>query len=149
MHFYSTDSEVKHIKVSAKVDGKEIQFLVDTGASVSIIPEKMYKEKFPWISLHCSKVKLKGYTGNQIPVLGVLNVEVECVGKCVKDLPLIETKGGNIALLGRNWMQEMKLNWTSIFMVKPEVHTFKTKTKRISDLLERFKSTIFSGKDKS
>ncbi len=72
----------------------------------------MYKEK--------TKVKLKSYSGDYIPVLGEMIADVRYEDQSHK-LPLIVARGEDVALLGRNWMQSVKLNWKEIFSVsKPE-----------------------------
>ena len=35
-------------------------------------------------------------------------------GKTIKQLELIVCKGNGLSLLGRNWLEEIKLNWSQI-----------------------------------
>ena len=61
--------------VTLSVHGEQIQMELDTGAAVSVMSEQTYKtvwnvEKAP--PMQPSKVQLQMYTGNTIPVLGVV-----------------------------------------------------------------------------
>ncbi len=65
-------------------------------------------------SIQTSKTKLRTYTGQEIPVRGLLHVEVEHRGQ-QKQLPLIVTEGQGPSLLGRNWL---KLDWSAAYRVQ-------------------------------
>ena len=64
--------------------------------------------------LESSTVSLRTCTGEQREVLGSVSVQVE-----YKDqhecLPLLVVKGSGSSLLGRNWLQKLRLDW-------PEIH---------------------------
>jgi hypothetical protein len=61
-----------------KIGDTHVNFDLDTGSSVTIINEETYKsklkDKFP---LKATKVKLKAYSGDAIPVLGECTVPVQ------------------------------------------------------------------------
>ena len=68
------------LQSTVMVDGKELSVEVDTGASLSLISEMTYKKL--WKSdalpeLQQTAVKLRTYTGEEIGVLGCINVEVQ------------------------------------------------------------------------
>ncbi len=54
----------------------ETELVVDTGSSVSILPEAVYKRHFSDCSLTVPKVKLVTYLKEDIPVLGCLHADV-------------------------------------------------------------------------
>ena len=56
------------------------------------------------------------YSGERIPVLGSLEVEVEYESQ-MATLPLLVVKGNRPCLLGRNWMAVIRLNWNRICKV--------------------------------
>ena len=59
---------------------------------------------------------MQSYTGENIPVIGEICVPVEYEGQKVT-LPLLITKGDQPSLLGRDWLQHLKLNWGTIFAI--------------------------------
>ncbi|XP_042150091.1 uncharacterized protein LOC120850155 [Ixodes scapularis] len=66
-----------------QVDVREVSitFKVDTGADVTVIPEKMYKELFKDVSLQNPKKVLKGPSKKSLTVLGVMNETLYYRGK--------------------------------------------------------------------
>ena len=104
----------KEIKVKLKIDSHPLEMELDTGASVSLIPESLYnKELRDTAPLKSSRVILRTYTGEIIPVLGELTVQVEYGSQKMK-LPLLVVKSEGPALLGRNWLRQLSLNWRAI-----------------------------------
>ena len=63
--------------------------------------------------LRPTEAKLTSYTGHDIPVLGETIAEVRYNGTN-KMLPLQVVSGKAPALLGRNWLHELKLDWKEI-----------------------------------
>ena len=93
---------------------------VDTGASLSLISETTYKKL--WESdtlpeLQQTTVKLRTYTGEEMRVLGCINVRVQSKEQEAQ-LPLLVVKGRGPSLLGRNWLTQLCLNWQEIFSVR-------------------------------
>lgn len=54
-----------------------LELIVDTGASVSILPEAIYKEHFAPCALTEPKVKLVTYAKGDLPVIGCLQFSVK------------------------------------------------------------------------
>ena len=99
------------------VEGKELVLEVDTGAAVTVIPNKMFKEKLGHLKLRPASISLKTYTGTELPLCGETEVHVEYQGQSAK-LPLIVAEvDGKPAFLGRNWLKVVKLNWKELFNV--------------------------------
>ena len=71
---------------------------LDTSAATSLISVANYQKTFPDISLHRSPVFLKTYTGQELEVVG--EVEVVKYEQQSAQLPL----GKGPSLLGRNWL---------------------------------------------
>ena len=93
--------------------GKPVKMQLDTGASVALVSERLYKEKLKECPLQPASIRLSSYTGDTIPVLGQIQVPpVQYKGK-EWTLPLVFVKGEKSALLGRNWLQNIKLNLQS------------------------------------
>ena len=129
------------------VDGKQLQFEVDTGASLSLISEETYKEFWPDMALQDTTVNLKTYTGTPLKVLGVMNASVSYGQQSVK-LPLLVIEGTGATLMGRNWLEHIKLNWNNIHKVNPDhLQTVLTQYSDVFQpelgMMKDFKAKIF------
>ena len=112
---YKFDNDA--IVVDMDIAGHTVKMEVDTGAKMSIIPEDLYRESFAHIPLARSYHNLHVYNGNRLGALGQALVQVKYQGQC-KDLGLLVAKiDGQPPILGRNWLQEIRLDWSSIFRV--------------------------------
>ena len=91
---------------------------LDTGAAISVINESTYKIVLAQQPLlRKSNVKLHTYSGEQLSVLGELQVTVHYNEQKVS-LPLIVLQGSGPNLFGRNWLEQIKLNWPQLCTVK-------------------------------
>ena len=86
---------------------------LDTGASLSIISEKVYKTLPSAPKLQPTSAQLRTYTGESIKVLGCISVKV-CHNSQEKCVPLLVVSGEGPSLLGRDWLEQLKLDWTSV-----------------------------------
>ncbi|CAM1308578.1 Uncharacterised protein r2_g1856 [Pycnogonum litorale] len=106
----------KGIRIPVLIQGKEVDFELDTGSGFSLICEKLYKERFSDCTLQRCDIRLLSYTKDTIFVLGEISVDVELDGQ-KGQLPLVIVKGNGPSLLGRNWLQHLRVDWHSIFSV--------------------------------
>ena len=83
---------------------------LDTSASLSIISKDLYREKFKDIPVKTTKAILKMYTGQVVPVVDQIDVEVQ-YGHQQERLPLVVVCGRGSLLFGRNWLETIRLNW--------------------------------------
>lgn len=74
---------------------------LDTGASVSLISEEVWRESFPESEVVESDIFLKTYTGERLYVLGQMQARVE-FNTQTRCLPLLVVAGSGPALWGRN-----------------------------------------------
>ena len=65
------------IKVDMELNGTNVSMILDTGASVTLISRKTWKEKFPNVKLDKSEVLLKTYSGEHLQVLGQTQMLVD------------------------------------------------------------------------
>ena len=86
---------------------------VDTGASVSIMPETLYHKLWPRRGLKESTIRLQTYSKEPIGVVGDAEVKVAYEGQ-TGTLPLVIVKGEGPTLLGRNWLSQIRLTWSKI-----------------------------------
>ena len=78
---------------------------------MTIIPESLFNDKLSEIKLEPCNQTFFTYSGEPLQMLGQAVVPVEYEGQGVK-LPLGVAKiKGQPAILGRNWLYELKLNW--------------------------------------
>lgn len=90
---------------------------VDTGASVSLASETTYHCYWPNKPLSTSAVVLRTYSGEQIKVIGSLQVIVRYEQQQASlSLPIMEGKGPS--LLGRDWLKSISLNWNQIHIMQ-------------------------------
>ena len=127
--------------VDLLVNGKQVSMQIDTGASVSVINFETYtslwSSPLPPLVINEPRPKLCTYTGEEIQVLGSFSPTISYKGQ-QKVLPLLVVKGDGPALLGRDWLSQLQLDWKEINFV----HSGPSK---IQFLLTKF-ATLFSPK---
>ena len=111
----------KPIKVFVRVNGVRLPMEVDTGAAVSIISRDMKEKYFPSTPLQMSRVVLCTYTNERMGVVGELNVEVGDKGQ-EKKLKLYVVEQEGPTLFGRNWLEQIQLDWKAIRWASAESH---------------------------
>ena len=113
------ESSSRPLRTDVLVNGKRLTMEIDTGAAVSIISEHQKKLHFPDATLAESSVQLRTYTGEHMPVLGRLRVCAK-YGEQTKDLDLIVVTGNGPILLGRSWLEQLRLDWATIGKIASE-----------------------------
>lgn len=86
---------------------------VDTGSGFSLISRKTWKKHFPSAELARSNLGLRTYTSQPVKVLGQMSVEVS-YGSYEGTLTLHVVGGSCPSLLGRDWLQNIQLDWASV-----------------------------------
>ena len=114
---FTLQTNSKPIVVSVKVNKVVLDMEVDTGAALSVISEVTFKNNFSFVKLDHCNIVLSTYTGQKLSVLGKFGTKVEYESKQYQ-LPLIVVKGNGPSLLGRNWLEHIKLNWVKIHIIK-------------------------------
>lgn len=141
VHVVGRKSQAAPLSVTVSINKKELSMEVDTGASVSIISERIYNKLWKRQDapgLRRPAVRLHTYSGETLEVLGELDVPVRCHGQVAK-LPLIVVRGDGPSLLGRNWMESLVLPWQEILQ-KGHIRSIGTDTRKTlyTDLLQRY-----------
>ena len=116
LHQLTENSGSNPIELNVDVQGETISMELDTGAAVSLISERTYNQFFSDVSLKKSTVKLKSYSGEDIPVIGQMEVLVK-YNQQEETLPLLVVKGDGRSLFGRNWFSRITLDWKEIHQV--------------------------------
>lgn len=99
--------------VTTTVSGVKLKMELDTGSALSVISETDYDRLFSKIPLEKTPVILKTYTGEKVSPKGKLKVDVT-YGKQTHQLELYVLKTAGPALLGREWLRKIHLDWHSI-----------------------------------
>ncbi len=123
--------------VTVQLNSEDFPMEVDTGASLSITSEAKLPSELKGVDLKPTTVKLYTYTGESIPILGSLEVRVDYHAQS-ETLPLIVVKGQGPSLLGRNWLQKLRLDWKEITQPKV-IKKSILKTETLDDVLSRYK----------
>ena len=114
------------IEIQTRLNGKTLNMVLDTGACVSVISLKLYRDLFDNIPLRKSTIKLRAFNGQPLKVEGAIDVVVEYDNQRAK-LPLYVLKVAGPALFGRNWLRHIKLNWHHISSITLENKNYEAK----------------------
>ena len=107
---------VKPIMVEVQINGRPVEMELDTGSAVTILNEITWKETLGRPKLQKSNNQLKSYSGHQIAILGDVKAKVTA-NQQTKVLTATVAGTGHNNLLGRDWLQVLKLNWAEIVAV--------------------------------
>ena len=109
---HNSDSR-QPITLELDVQGKQLTMELDTGAVVSLISTSTRDQLFSDVPLHSTSTVLTTYTGQRIAVVGRMEVGVQYGGK-LYSLQLHVVRGDGPNLLGRDWLQVMRLDCGSL-----------------------------------
>ena len=117
VYFVYKFQSVDPYKIELKINQMDIEFEIDTGSGKTIVPESVYKERFAGVNLQRTKLMLKTYSGECLNVLGKFVATLEHENHVVV-AELYVVKGNGPALLGRDILSKIKLNWASVYTIK-------------------------------
>jgi transposase InsO family protein len=133
------DKRDGEITETVTVEGYNMKFVVDTAAAVSVISEQQYNEVLSHKKIEKTRIQLESYSGTLLSVVGQIKVKVR-YKETVSELPLVIVKGQKPALLGRNWLKVIRLDWKNIF------ETFAvSKSQALEEIFEEYEC-VFSKK---
>lgn len=98
--------------MNVTVNRKPLCMEVDTGAAVSLISAEDKATFFPPCSLSPTTLTLSTYTGEAMPVLGQMVVEVS-YNQFRGHLHLYVVGGKGPPLMGRDWLRQIRLDWVA------------------------------------
>ena len=105
------------ILAQVQLSGKEVTMEVDTGALASLMSVQQWKSLGIPNDLDPVRCTLRTFTGESVAVLGQVQVQVRYQQQ-EKTLPLLVVKGSGFALLGQNWLSQIRLDWHGIYLVR-------------------------------
>ena len=149
---FKLHSKEKPYLVTVSLDGVPVEMEVDTGASLTVISEETLKSlrRSVNISIQRCNRRLKTYTGKEIPMLGSCQCVVTYKGgmPVTRDVIVVSGRGPN--LLGRDWLQHLKLDWSEIFSMQGETSAINADLEQIlkenAAILEEIRGTIKGSK---
>ncbi len=68
------------LEIEVKLEGKPLVMELDTGAGVSLVSEKTFQMILPSHITQATRTQLRTYSGEVIPVVGKVDVEVQYQG---------------------------------------------------------------------
>ena len=108
--FIMPSAKQDSIQITVDVDNYPLSMEMNTGASSLSIVNKNHLSSAPKVE----PTSQRTYAGDSIKVLGYLSVNM-CHNGQEKRLPLLVVSEEGLSLLGRNWLHQLKLDWTSVF----------------------------------
>ncbi|XP_064400007.1 uncharacterized protein K02A2.6-like [Halichondria panicea] len=113
--FYSSAGRTQPITVPVTLNGLDTTMEIDTGAALSVMNEHTYRLLWPKRKppLKPTSIRLKTYTGEHIVVKGIIRVHVLYQAQQA-ELDLLVVAGKGPSLLGRDWLENLRLDWHSI-----------------------------------
>ena len=111
---YKLSSRTDPIRDTFVVDGMEINMEIDTSASLTVISEDTHEKLFCNKTLCDAEETLLTYTGQPVDMLGYFEACVEYKTQ-IYTLPIVVVKGNAPTLVGRNWLENRKLDWHRLF----------------------------------
>ncbi|UYV78825.1 K02A2.6-like, partial [Cordylochernes scorpioides] len=103
-----------------KVEGNFIKFEMDTGSGLTLISEKDFKNSLQHLKLEKASIIVRTYDGTVVPILGKINVKVECQD-ITYTLRALVVKGEKRALMGREWINRLKLGCFAVKHMPVEI----------------------------
>ena len=136
VHVHTVSPDIpRSYNVVTQINDIPIIMELDTGAGVSIVSEQTWLDKLKQPKLQPCSLRLQSYPSKPLDVLGVCTVKVTIKDNTVS-LPLVVIKGDGISLLGRNWLEQIKLDWHEI--AKINGITKPSYQKKLDDLLKQY-----------
>ena len=97
-------------KVTLEVAGLDLELDVDTGASVTVLPQHVYSQYLKHVQLQKSKTAMRSYSGQPLRVVGEATVPVRYGNQHTMGRMLVVHAPSKPPVLGRNWLQSIKLD---------------------------------------
>ena len=109
----------KEFIIPVAIVGKTVDMELDTGASVTIIPKSIWSDVLASKPVERTDVKLRSYSGHEIPVIGEAKVQVAYRDQEAV-LPVVITGNDGSVLMGHDWLSVLKLDWGRIKRISLE-----------------------------
>ena len=107
---------VEPYRVNVTVNGEIVNFIVDTGSELTLLPEKVFTQLPIKSTLKPTLVKLKAYNGSQVKVLGETEMNLKlCESNREFRINVVVVREGSCPILGRDVLSLVGFNFKSVF----------------------------------
>jgi len=138
--YHLSSNQKKSFKVDLELCGRKTTTEIDTGALKTILTEATYGRLQDALGpLQTTKVVLSTYAGEKISVLGAVMVPLKYESH-QKKLNALIVKGGRPNLLGRDWLEEIRLDWETIFQTASD-----NPQSALQDVLSKYQDVFAEG----
>jgi len=137
---YVQTVKVQPFVVTVMINNVDVNMEIDSGSPVSLMPYVSFKKYFGMQCLQPADVRLSTFTGESLNVRGYFPATVVYEGQ-THQLKLYIVDGGSAVLLGRSWLEKIKLNWQNI----REIHSLQSNRYTLSELKAKY-ADLFDGK---
>ena len=140
MHCLRTITDRKPWSVELEIEGTSVRMEIDTGATLSIMSQATYDALWMTRDDSAPKIKptdakLRTYSGEKLDVVGAIDVDVKYQSTSVK-LNLVIVKGDGPTLMGRDWLQHIRLDWAQLNNLDAEHSQLKEMLAKHSNLFQ-------------
>ena len=114
------------------------------GSVLTLISQATFSKLWPGRKaphLESTSVPLRTYSGEELRVVGRAVVRVRCGGQ-VEDLGLVVVEGSGPSLLGRDWLERLRLDWGEVQKLHASSDTLKSLLAKHVDLFRDELGTI-------
>ena len=131
-------SSSEPVMVEVRLNGRSVRMEVDTGAAVTVMSLSCYERvRGDGQELQKSELKLKTYTGEIVSPEGVGAVEVKYRNQKLES-PITVVMGHMPNLMGRDWLERLKLKWEEVFPVTAPVRKLEEAQPSVANLVKEF-----------
>ena len=131
--------------VRMKLNKTNVDFELDTGATVTVMSEKTFRNLFPNVKLTKSSIGLTMYTGEPMKIVGeaiIKDVHYQKQRGHKLSTCIIVVQGTGPPLLGRNRLTHFGLNWNMIKTVTVEPKVLTTLEQEFPDVFSDGLGTV-------
>lgn len=125
------------VTVSFLIEGKPLEMEVDTGADVTLIPLSVWERSWKDVPMKSTPADLCTFSGEALHVMGEAAINAQYRDQRFHANIFIVREGNN-ALLGRNWLSFVKLDWRNLFQ---QVNSISTR----DSMSQEFQSVFSNG----
>ncbi|XP_045463872.1 uncharacterized protein K02A2.6-like [Harmonia axyridis] len=138
MYHLKCDNYVASPQISLLVNENLINMELDSGASISVVPESCFNNYFKESKLKSTNIRLKCYDGTEIVPEGEFHTTINYKGQVFEFCRFLVVKKGSVPLLGRDLIKRLNIKIDLADPRYPTINSLKGKDD-LKILLSRFK----------
>ncbi|XP_045471780.1 uncharacterized protein K02A2.6-like [Harmonia axyridis] len=123
MYHLKCDNYVASPQISLLVNENLINMELDSGASISVVPESCFNNYFKESKLKSTNIRLKCYDGTEIVPEGEFHTTINYKGQVFEFCRFLVVKKGSVPLLGRDLIKRLNIK---IYLADPRYPTINS-----------------------